>query len=154
MPEATAIDARQYFETSTLADVSATVTLRGHRPPQPPHQRQQQQQRRHQRLLQPADDDDDDDAVVTMRPKAINRGGCMMWQPFGPDDCVDYVADANDGGRRGHHGNGGGGVVGGGADRGDDDPTNVNDDVANDVWGFRITGGAEFCMPITVFHVS
>lgn len=26
--------------------------------------------------------------------------------------------------------------------------------VSNDTWGFRITGGAEFCMPITVFHVS
>lgn len=31
------------------------------------------------------------------------------------------------------------------------DPPNV---CKNDAWGFRITGGAEFGMPITVFHVS
>lgn len=26
--------------------------------------------------------------------------------------------------------------------------------IEDSVWGFRITGGAEFGMPITVFHVS
>lgn len=29
-----------------------------------------------------------------------------------------------------------------------------SNDAENDVWGFKITGGVDFGIPITVFHVS